>query len=225
MDAIDQLSMAIEASKTNDKALNELIEAYKPFIASELSKRLNRHVNPDSDEMMSIGMLAFVEAVRAYDLSKGSFLGLASRIIQQRVIDYYRKEGRRKTHNSFDETTLELQNKSMDIYYAQINRADMQHTINEFKEALALWQIDLLSLAKVSPKNDKRKELCKAMAKYIHEDSVLYEDIRQSQKLPIQLLAKKFGIQKKKIERSRQFIIACIIMMEDRYESLSDYVK
>jgi len=53
---------------------------------------VGRYVAYGQDDELSIALMAFVEAIRSYDVSKGNFLSFSQNVIKRRIIDYYRKE-------------------------------------------------------------------------------------------------------------------------------------
>ncbi|NYC94378.1 sigma factor [Clostridium acetobutylicum] len=64
----------IQKAKESKEELNRLIQEYKPFIASLLQKKTGKYLQYGYDDELSIGMIAFEEAVESYDRNKGKFL-------------------------------------------------------------------------------------------------------------------------------------------------------
>ena len=93
----------VEKIKNNDMEINRLVEEYKPFIASCVEKTTGRYMHYGEDDELSIGLMAFVEAVKSFDSTRGSFLSLAQNIIKRRLIDYYRKENKHNKVVSINE--------------------------------------------------------------------------------------------------------------------------
>ena len=88
----DRLALA---AKTDEQALNNLIEAQKPWILRVCSDVTHRYIT-DSDDEWSTALLAFHEAVQSYDESKGTFLAFASVVIRRRLLDDIRSQWRHK---------------------------------------------------------------------------------------------------------------------------------
>lgn len=65
----------IEIREDKDK-LNSFIEAYKPFVASTVQKKIGKFVAYGKDEELQIGLIAFLEAINSYDIQKGNFIPL-----------------------------------------------------------------------------------------------------------------------------------------------------
>ena len=83
--------------------LDEIIHAYKPFIAKTVSSVCRRYIYETDDEF-SIGLIAFNEAIEKYSTERGSsLLSFSEVIIKRRVIDYIRKQSKNQ-HLSLDLT-------------------------------------------------------------------------------------------------------------------------
>src|SRR5687768_16739089 len=93
--------------KLNSDEKNAFIEEYKPFIAAAVEKTTGRYVSYGNDEELSIGLMAFDEAIIHYDREKGNFLSFAQNIIRRRLIDYYRKQKKHKAVTYISEYTTE----------------------------------------------------------------------------------------------------------------------
>ena len=83
------------AAKTDEQALNNLIETQKSWILKVCSDVTHRYIT-DSDDEWSTALLAFHEAVQSYDESKGTFLAFASVVIRRRLLDDIRSQWRHK---------------------------------------------------------------------------------------------------------------------------------
>ena len=88
----DRLALA---AKTDEQALNNLIETQKSWILKVCSDVTHRYIT-DSDDEWSTALLAFHEAVQSYDESKGTFLAFASVVIRRRLLDDIRSQWRHK---------------------------------------------------------------------------------------------------------------------------------
>ena len=84
----------VRSAKTDSEAADALIRQYMGFICSETVKFLHTAPENGHEDELSIAMLAFYEAVLAYEKSRGAFLPYAARAIKNRLIDHYRTEKR-----------------------------------------------------------------------------------------------------------------------------------
>jgi RNA polymerase sigma factor len=94
---------------------NDFIQDYKPFIAATVEKCVGRYVVYGQDDELSIGLMAFEEAMNHYDAGKGNFLSFAQNVIKRRIIDYYRKEKKHQNVSSINEFYSE-EDSGEDVY-------------------------------------------------------------------------------------------------------------
>lgn len=222
----------VEKAKKDSKELNNIIDEYKPFIASTVNDKLGRYVEYGRDDELSIGMLAFKEAIESYDRNKGKFLNFAKHVINLRLIDYYRKNSKYKKIillNSHDETENES------IRNLEKNEAITKHINNEineirkyeiidFKNELLKWNIEFSDLVKVSPKHKNLRNTYKEIAKVIAKNKEILESLLATKRLPINKLTEIYGVHRKKIERGRIYIIALVIAQIGDYEYIKEYI-
>ena len=76
----------VQSAKTDSEAADALICQYMGFIRSETVKFLHTVPENGHEDELSIAMLAFYEAVLAYEKSRGAFLPYAARAIKNRLI-------------------------------------------------------------------------------------------------------------------------------------------
>ncbi|HOQ07313.1 MAG TPA: sigma factor [Clostridiales bacterium] len=69
----DALNARISSIRDDAEETGRFVEEYKPFIASCARKVTGRYMSYDSDDELSIAMIAFVEAIKSFDSSKGIF--------------------------------------------------------------------------------------------------------------------------------------------------------
>ena len=72
----------VRSAKTDSEAADALIRQYMGFIRSETVKFLHTAAENGHEDELSIAMLAFYEAVLAYEKSRGAFLPYAARAIK-----------------------------------------------------------------------------------------------------------------------------------------------
>jgi len=86
---IQALSISVQQAVDDKRKRDLFIEAYKPFIAAVVSKICGKYKQYGIDEELSVGLLAFNEAIDKYD-GRGSFLSFAKLVIKSRLYDYFR---------------------------------------------------------------------------------------------------------------------------------------
>ena len=210
--------------KDDNELINSFMKEYEPFIAATVSRKLGRFIGRDEDEY-SIGLTAFLEAINTYERKKGTFLTFASTVIHRRLIDHIRRQ--KKIYLSLDdESTGDA------VYSASLSsHADKMHDemlkieLDMFTKELEGFKITMERLVKASPKHKSTKQLYSMVASYIASDRELTEQIITKGYLPVERLAREAGVNRKKIERGRDYIIACTIIIHGDYQYLKEYVR
>jgi len=223
----------VESIKNDEHSINKFIEEYKPFIASCVEKIVGRYVVYGQDDELSIALIAFVEAIKAFDSSRGNFLSFAQSVIRRRIIDYYRKES--KYHNAvfleqhydedndedFDQTTEKAFSEYLEEEISEYRRLE----IEQLKEELKEWGISFFELPDVSPKHKKTRRTYSEVIKFLLSSPDLLDYIRTKKALPITQIEKRLKIPRKKIDRGRKYILAAIIICTGDYEFIRDYIS
>lgn len=210
-------------AKKDSSEINKLISEFKPFIASVAQKKVGRYLEYGVDDELSIGLIAFKEAVDSYDENKSKFLSFAKLVISMRLIDYYRKQKREATLSLDDEqsTTDVIDVKSMDSYKIDEENEKRVLEIIEYRVELEKWGISLEDLAKVSPRKESLREHYKKVARVIVKNSDILNILLQTKRLPIKEIEEIIPIHRKKLERGRIYIIAMILALVSNFSYLN----
>lgn len=226
-----QLEQLVLESREDQQKLNDLLEAYKPFIASCVQKLSGKYLRYGSDDELSVGMMAFVQAVKGYKPLYGEFLSYASAIIRNKVIDYYRGQKKHsdklvylKPDQDEMEETIDLR-ASLASYGEEKSRQDRVLEIKTLKEVLERYDIHLSELENVSPKNKQTKHICKQVIQYITGYPAMTEETLRSGHLPLAQIEKELQMKRKKFERHRKYIIAVLLIKTGDYPYLTEYVR
>lgn len=229
----ESLEERVEKAKRDQEELNNLIEVYKPFIASTLYKKFGRFLEYGYDDELSVGMMAFHEAIEAYDKSKGKFLTFAKHVINLRSIDHYRKNEKLKDRtclpiidkgeNETEDNVMD--SKAMKEYEYEKENELRRLEILEYKKELKKWGIEFKELVQASPKQEKLKKHYKDIAQFITTKPEILNRLISTKRLPIKEIERNIIIHRKKLERGRVYIIALIIVLNGDYELLREYVN
>lgn len=225
----------VDKIKHDEKAINELVREYQPYIASCTEAVTGRFVKYGVDDELSIAMLAFVEAIKSYDRNKGSFLNFSRNVIKRRLIDYYRKESRNsgvislEGHASEDEDT----NGTMDLSYKESVSQFSQEELNsyrrlelmELKKELEAWGITLHELVQASPKAEKTRYAYRMVIRYLLASPEAIHGMKTKKYLPVAEIEKNTGIQRKTVERGRKYIIAASLICSGDYSYIKEYIN
>jgi len=195
----------VEKIKDDNEKINLFVEEYKPFIASCTENVIGRYVKYGEDDELSIGLSAFVEAIKSFDKDKGAFLSFASSVIRRRLIDYYRKEKRHENSvhlnelvdDSGEEIDITTQI-SVEKYTIDEISSYRRMEIEELKKELSEWGISFLDLVKSSPKQKRTRKMCEKIARFILASPELVEKIKNKKYLPVMEIESNLKIPKKK---------------------------
>jgi RNA polymerase sigma factor len=214
--------------------LNEIIEAYKPFIAKNVSSVCKRYIYENDDEF-SIGLMAFNEAIEKYSPDRGSsLLSFSEVIIKRRVIDYIRKQTKNQ-HVSIDLSYSSLEEESagmvivnelsIEEYKKKSDEELRKEEIVMFQTLLLSFELSFSDLVENSPKHTDARENAILVAKSLVENEELRKFLFEKKRLPIKQLEKMVRVSRKTIERNRKFIIAISLILASDYVYLKDYLK
>ena len=206
------------AAKTDEQALNNLIETQKSWILKVCSDVTHRYIT-DSDDEWSTALLAFHEAVQSYDESKGTFLAFASVVIRRRLLDDIRSQWRHKGEIHVLEGELEEEpDRSIDT--AQAAREE----IAAAQAILKPYGFSFFDLAESSPKAEKTKAACCNAVIALLKDGELLDKMRKNKALPMKELEKASGVARKILDRHRRYIIAAAEILSGEYPVLAEYL-
>lgn len=214
----------------------QFISDYKPYIMKVTSRFSKRYIDPTRDEEFSVALLAFNEAINQFDSHAGkSFIGFAETVIRRRLIDYVRKEQRHTKvvpYSMFDSEEEEhLQYNSietkqaMNAYEIRQTEDDRRLEIQQLNQELERFSISFNELADQSPKHADSRKLLIGIAQRFASETVLFESLKLTQKLPVKELTEMCGVSRKTIERNRKYIIAIALVISGRYPFMHDYLN
>lgn len=214
-------------AQKDDSMRNDIIQEYKLFITYCAKKTVGRFVT-DQDDELSIAMIAFNEAITKYDRAKGPFLNFASITIKNRLIDFMRKEYKGTKSVPFSELSQEGndgEEVAFDVEDTKSDNGDMKLELEALTDELKQYKISFFDLPKATPKSKKTKSACYSIIQFIIRNPVLINEIKLSNMLPIKTILGEIKINRKIIERHRNYIITAVVVLAGEYEMLSEYFK
>ncbi len=226
----NSLERRVIKARTDSAEANKLIAEYQPFVAKTVHEHIGRFVAQEDSDEFSTALSAFHEAVMAYDSAKGKFLPFAARIIRLRLIDLYRRQHRRPASVSLD-AALELDdrdlsaNQAFQEYELLNENQQRRYEILSLTDELIQWGITFSQLADHSPKQDALRSIYHGVVKQIMESEELLTRLRETRKLPMKEIEGLTGIDRKRLDRGRIYMIACILILSGDYQFLKEYVK
>lgn len=222
--------------KAGDAGLrDDLLRRYQPYVAKTAARYCHKYIHPETDDEFSIALLAFNEAIDAYNPEAGSsFLGFADTVIRRRLIDYVRKEQKhggqipRSAFLSEDEEgsmydPLDAA-AGMDQYQLKRDNEERKLEIEELTRELSEYGISFTDLVEGSPKHEDARRSLISIALLITRDESLYEPLKAKKTLPMKMLSERVHVSRKTLERGRKYMIAVALIHMGNYPYLQSYV-
>ena len=231
--SINDRVMKIKSSK---EEINSFIQEYKPFIAASVEKYTHKYVAYGCDDELSIGLIAFEEAIKCYDSAKGSFLSFAQGVINRRLIDFYRKEKKHQNVVYINEAyTSELEqdevHEHMIVADEAVNKYQEQELNNirrmeleQLKGDLHKWELTFSDIAKSSPKHMGTKKTYLEIVRFLLNNKEIVNKMKIKLYLPIAEIEEGTKIPRKTIERARNYVIAAVLIMTGDYYCIREFI-
>lgn len=217
--------------KNDKERINELIIRYKPFIFDTLYS-LEKEFNINPDDFLTVGMLAFKEAIEKYAPDKGSFLSFAKLVIRSRTIDYIRKTLKKQKNeelilsdDDYKKVSYINEKTSLDYYDIKSQNEYRKLEIMELKKILSNWEMTMDEMVENSPRKKSLRKLYINIAKEVSENNDLLKNLFETKRLPIKQICEMFKVNRKKIERGRKYIIFLILIMSGDYPYVKSYLE
>lgn len=223
------------AQSDHAEAREELIRRFMPLILRAASRVSGRYIRPGQDDEVSIGMIAFNEAINSYDPAKGSsFLTFAEVVIRRRLIDHYRKESGRlevpltALDEEDDEGNVENfaeKRQAIETQARGDQAADCREEIERYKNLLREYGIGFSELVVISPKHEDARVRAIEAARLVAGNRAWSNHLRQRKELPLKELEREANVSRKTLERQRKFIIAITLILMEDLHYLKDYLN
>ena len=221
----------VQDAKEDIDVADELIRDYMPFIRSECAKFAQKELHYGKDDELSIGMLAFHEAIRSYSRLKGAFLKYAALLIKSRLIDFARKEKRHEGHISLDAPIDEKGHLLSETLSDNINPQEEKMRVSATKEeilelsmTLAQFGVSLKDVVDNCPLQKRSYEKCLKAIAYAKDNEDLLNDLLNTKRLPIKELSKATKVSTKTLERHRRYLIAMLVIYTNGYEIIRNHL-
>lgn len=213
----------------NRQVREDCLTASQPFVLHVAGQVCGRHLEWGRDEELSEALIAFNTALDHFELGKGvPFLAFARLLIKRRLIDYFRRQER---HQALPlevpevGLTAELQI-SVSDFREQEQNGERAAEIREFAQELKQYGLSFSDLIEASPKHRDTRESLQRAAFQLATDPLLWAQVKQKGKIPMQALATRSGLHLKVLERGRKYILAVALLIahNHQYIYLREYV-
>lgn len=214
-ESLNEAVIKLQHSKDRE-AINGLIQSYQPFILHAIVEVKKGYVDINNDDELSVGLMAFHEAIMHYDKKRGEFLSYAKLVIISRVKDYWKKNTREELALSED-----IEEATTDGFEGQVL---LQQEIHQFKEVLASFGLSIGTLADTAPKHQTTRERAKDIGWKAGHETDFVAHLYSKRRLPITGIAKRFHQSVKIIKGSKSLITAVMIIVKEELEQLYQWI-
>ncbi|MFO8061256.1 MAG: RNA polymerase sigma factor SigI [Bacillota bacterium] len=213
-------------------ARERVIRRSRCFVHRVVSGLCRRELSWDSDDELSIGLIALNEAIDRFDPERGaSFHSFVRLVVQSRLADYWRRE-RSGEVISLDEQlpdreweTHPLAAREAMRRYRDIERAsDSQLEMEAFERYLEDFDMTLEDLTRASPRHAGRRARLTEAAEVLARDRQMMEHLLRRRQLPLVELSRRANVNRKTLSRGRRYIIAlALIAAVPQFEHLRSF--
>lgn len=221
-----------EAKASSQSAREQLILTYRAKIATAANGICGRSLDWNNDDELSIGLIAFNEAIDSYDAGSGkSFWNYAQLVIHNRLVDYFRREAGWKHRvmvplDSEDASGLQEARQAWDQYRKEEASWEQAEMVARYEEALAKFKVSLDALVKDSPKHKDTKMTLMRVATTVKDNLDLLDKLMRTKQLPIKELAVLTGQSRKVLDSGRKYIIALVlILVRQEFAPMRAFIK
>lgn len=208
---------------------DSFIADYLPFVKSLIATYVNNYKKYDTNNLESIAIEAFLFSIKKYAPEKGPFINFAALVIKRKLLNEVSTQNARikneinlsslaTTDNDGNEMAYEL----TDDHTAFDN--PLKWEIEAIKTESLQFGIDFFKLNMYSPKTQKTKLNCSEAIRYLVHSDELLQLMRRKSVLPLKELCEATSLDRKMMERHRQYIIVVTLIASDDYPYLQSWL-
>lgn len=221
---LEEIIEYIRAHPEEERAYkSRVIEAHLPFIVHTITKVTGRYVEVENSEELSIGLIAFDEAMSKYHTNRGTtFLSFARLVITSRIKDLIDKDRRGNNVVSLEEM--------MEAHGDKIGMTDLNFE-NELALEIEKWEsfikkfgFDIEQLVDELPKHVDTRNNAVDLSEKISDDNEIVDYMYEKYKLPMAKVILRFRTTKKILKRSKKFIIATVVILTKKLVLLEQWI-
>lgn len=229
-DSGDLTTSIIERIKEGDLTLKDkFINDHLNYISKTVSNLLGKCIDSKNSEELSIGLMAFNEAIEFFDPERNkNFYKYSNMIINHRIIDYIRKN---KKHNNVLPFSYLEQNNTFNPEYlisdshSQYEKIEVKEELISFQHQLMDFGFTLKELVLSSPKHKDSRLLSIRIARVIANNEEIYCKMIKKKRIPLTELLKLIKVNRKTITRNRVFIVAVCLILRSNLENLKEFIN
>ncbi len=232
-----EIGYLVDQAQQGDKRIREqLIRDYRPFFLRVASSVSKKYLVLGRDDEASIAMLAFDEAINAYNREIGaSFFSFAEIVIKRRMVDFFRRRSKGQAEIPLsaleceDSETSVLQRleskEAFGVLQIQREAEERREEIFRLNQVLSDYGILFADLVKIAPKHKDARERALEVAQILVSEPDLMTYLTNRKSLPLKELEKRVDVSRKTLERQRKYIITLTLILVGEFLYLQEYLK
>lgn len=232
MDEVTLRDLLTRAQEGESGARDALLVAHHRFVADVVKTFLRREGGEGAEDALSIGMMAFNEAISRFRPERGvPFLAFARLVIKSRLTNYLRQEAKHRAAASGLEPSdvrveMQVAAAQEDSLWEAVAQ-DRAEEIQDYERTLATFGISLEELVALSPKHDDCRAALVRAAGVLAAEEKIFREFTTKKRLPLREAAKKMGLSPKVIHKHRKYLLALAIIFREpeRFVYLNSYLK
>lgn len=214
-------------------ARDRLLEAAKPFVVTVVSRYSYRRLGWQDDEV-SIGLIAFNEAIDAYKGTGENLFSFAQQVIRRRLVDYFRSQSRFSSEVAILDGAVEQVsefsapevNEAWERYRLHEEAMERAEEIRTLEERLAFYGISMGDLVSASPVHRQTRIRLLNVASLLARDECLFKVLTSTGRLPKKGLCAVSGVSSRMLDRGRKYVIAiALILHEEDFPNVKRYLN
>ncbi len=215
--------------KTDRNIREAFLHESQPFVRHVAGQACYRTLEWGRDEELSEAFMAFNEAIDHFEPDRGvPFLAYARLIIKRRLVDYYRRQRGKETLPLDREEVGQAMEvgPSLTEYREREQDSERALEIEEYAKELAGFGLNFNDLVKHSPRHRDSRQTLLRVASELACDQLLWAQVKQKGKIPMQALIHKTKVHPKVLERGRKYILAVAVLIANQHDYiyLREYV-
>jgi RNA polymerase sigma factor len=228
--------LLVKAQNGDTAAREDLLEVSRHFILKTACRYSFKKLEWGRDDELSIALIAFNEAIDKYrqtideykEKRKVPFVAFARQLIKYRLIDFFRYESRINKAGIKDGIqSIEEDRLAIEKHREEMAVRECQEEIAQYETLLAGYGLNLMELARVTPKRKSVRRNFIQVASLLAGEPMLCKSFIETKRLPLKELEQISGVPRKNLEKHRKYMVAIslIFCYPKEYTSLLSYLK
>lgn len=223
----------MRAKAGDSRAREDLLAHYRPFVVAQAAKVSGHYIHAGQDDEYSVALIAFNEAIDAYDPERGvAFLAFSETVIKRRLIDFFRRQHHQDEVplSAYDMEDAEghFQNRidvdmALDSWTEERDARERRAEIAAYSSALEAYGLTFTELVSATPKHQDARASAREVAGVLAGREDLMAFVEREGRLPLKELSKVVKVSRKTLERQRKYILAIALAMRGDFPYIRGY--